>query len=124
MSFLEALKQKKQKLKETETVVKTLASTLPKERPDNTNKNQTILIMSKNWLVHRWLTPKLKMVLLTTDKSIEQMDNAAKHAYMHVETVPEYDGGYIEYKALQLHKKFNFTHVFYLKVLMEGYFFV
>eukprot|EP01125_Pyxidicula_operculata_P018659 TRINITY_DN6644_c0_g1_i1.p1 TRINITY_DN6644_c0_g1~~TRINITY_DN6644_c0_g1_i1.p1 ORF type:complete len:492 (+),score=104.84 TRINITY_DN6644_c0_g1_i1:10-1485(+) len=77
-----------------------------------------VLILSKNWTAYTWLSPEIKKVLLTSkeaDKERRELGSRnAQTAYAHVEVVDDYENGIVEWKALELHKKFFFTHVIVL----------
>jgi len=51
---------------------------------------------------------KFLLLLITLKK---EMDFSGENAYEHIETVDDYDSGYVEWLAYELNKKYHFTHI-------------
>jgi len=64
-SLSDQLAKKREKLIPTQTVVRQIWTGTQivgsgNERPDDNRCDQVVLILSKNWLVYKWIEPKIK----------------------------------------------------------------
>lgn len=116
------------KLKKTETKVTDLGKMvdLDCEYGENSLVEQRILLIHHGDRL--WIGKSAKcVVLLTTKEREKNMETALKLKYTQVIGLDHFDTtGLVEFYAVQLNKKYNFTHVCYLPNLMvrNSFFFV
>eukprot|EP01129_Flabellula_baltica_P014909 TRINITY_DN7299_c0_g1_i1.p1 TRINITY_DN7299_c0_g1~~TRINITY_DN7299_c0_g1_i1.p1 ORF type:complete len:491 (+),score=90.97 TRINITY_DN7299_c0_g1_i1:93-1475(+) len=116
--MLEAILAKKSTLTPTETTIKHIGGSVQvvstgQSRPESSFHNQTVLLLSKNWLIYQWLNPKITKVLITSQTSYHEMQGRldALKGYQEIIAVDDFDSGVVEYHAVRLNAQYGFTHV-------------
>eukprot|EP01124_Arcella_intermedia_P012923 TRINITY_DN19320_c0_g1_i1.p1 TRINITY_DN19320_c0_g1~~TRINITY_DN19320_c0_g1_i1.p1 ORF type:complete len:461 (-),score=96.14 TRINITY_DN19320_c0_g1_i1:74-1456(-) len=114
------------KLKPTNTNVRQatgnatiIKSTPPKptKQPDIYKGTQTVLIISKHFVIHEWINQDIIKVLFVTESSYQTISKANPEyvkEYAHVERFEDLTSGLVEWQAEELHQKYHFTHVLVL----------
>jgi hypothetical protein len=72
-----------------------------------------VLVVSRHFCgeLHKWVGPFSMQVLLTS-RDVKSKLESMKHAYAAVEAFDNFDSSaLVEWRAVQLHKQHNFTHV-------------